>query len=118
MPFYEYHCNECGQTFDAFRKMEQRAIPEYHCAKEATRIISRATIRGEIEPYISPASGRLISSRYQRDEDLRREGAILNEPGLKQDIERRAVELREKTFEPIDKTIDDTVSAMHAANLI
>ena len=81
MPFYDFRCNVCGNTLPVFRKVDQRNIEEYHCAEAMTRVISAPSLRPEIAPYVSPASGKLISSRVQRNEDLKREGCIENEPG-------------------------------------
>ena len=118
MPFYDFHCDECGTTEAVFRKVDQRNIPEYHCSKAMTRVISKATIRPDIAPFISPASGKWINSRAQRDEDLKREGCIINEPGLKSDVQRRASELQEAHAESCVAHIDQTVSALHAAGHI
>jgi hypothetical protein len=101
-----------------FRKIDQRDIPEYHCSEAMTRIISAPAVQVDIPAYISPASGKWINSRAQRREDLRREGCIENEPGLKEHIAACAASEREKSFQVIDKHIDQTVSEMHAANLI
>lgn len=118
MPFYDFRCNVCGNTLPVFRKVDQRNIEEYHCAEAMTRVISAPSIRPEITPYVSPASGKLISSRVQRNEDLKREGCIENEPGLRQYLEKRKVELADKAFAPIAHHIDQTASALHAAGHI
>lgn len=115
MPYYDFRCNVCGETMPHFRKIPQRDIPEYHCAEAMTRVISAPSIRPDIAPYISPASGKLITSRVQRQNDLAREGCIINEPGLKADIISRGAAAKERAFAPIETHIDQTVAALHAA---
>ena len=118
MPFYDFKCNVCGDTMPHFRKVEQRNIEEYHCSAAMTRVISAPSILPDIPSYVSPASGKMINSRAQRREDLQREGCIAYEPGLKEHIAKRAESEREKSLIPINKTIDQTVSALHAAGHI
>ena len=118
MPYYSYRCNECGTPEDHFRKMEQRDSLPFHCHKEMERIFSPVHIRGDIQPYRSPIDGTWIESRRQRDEILAREGCIINEPGVKQDIERRSIELKSEVTRAAEKTIDQTVSELHAAGHI
>lgn len=73
------------------------------------RCISAPYITPEIQPYVSPGSGRVISSRAQQEYDLKATNSIINEPGLKRDIERRHAEVKEETFKPIADGIDATV---------
>lgn len=118
MPYYEFLCEACGAREDHFRKIEQRTIPVYHCAREMIRLISKPSVVPEIAAYVSPASGRMISSRAQRRDDLAREGCILMEPGLKEHIASRRAAAHEATFKPIDQSIDKTVSDLHASGLV
>jgi hypothetical protein len=67
---------------------------------------------GEFEPYVSPGTGRIISSRAQRADDLRRAGAFLYEPGVKEDIARNKVASEEKAFASVAAAIDDQVRSL------
>lgn len=118
MPFYDFRCPSCGHKEAHFRKIEQRDILPYHCAETMERVISAPAIRPDIQAYVSPASGKVVNSREQRREDLKREGCIENEPGLKEYIKSRALSEQEKIMAPVSATIDQTVSEMHAAGLI
>lgn len=118
MPYYSFKCQVCHESEDHFRKIEQRGLAPYHCQAEMTRTLSPMHIRGDLTPFRSPVDGRWIDSRRQRDEHLAREGCILNEPGIKQDIARRSAELKAETDRAVEKTIDQTVSELHAAGHI
>lgn len=82
------------------------------------RIITAPMVQVDIPAYVSPASGQWINSRAQRREDLRREGCIENEPGLKEHIAQVASDKREALAKTLDATVDRTVSEMHASGLI
>jgi hypothetical protein len=83
-----------------------------------TRVLEAPYVRPEIQSYVSPASGRLISSREQRRDDLRRSGCIEWEPGLREQAEKNRLAGIEANFRTVDASIDKTVAEMHAANLI
>jgi hypothetical protein len=118
MPYYEFHCDACQSEETHYRKIVERDVLVLHCDKPMRRIISAPALRPEIQPYISPASGKLISSREQRKEDLAREGCIANEPGLKEHIVKQAQYAKEKAFVPLEKSIDQTVSDLYASGHI
>jgi hypothetical protein len=75
-------------------------------------------VQVDIPAYVSPASGKWINSRAERREDLRREGCIENEPGLKEHISQVAADKREALAKTLDVTVDRTVAEMHASGLI
>lgn len=118
MPFYDFRCIVCGETMPHYRKIADRDDPEEHCGHQMTRIISAPALRLEIPAYVSPASGKWINSRAQRREDLKREDCIEYEPGLKEHIAKVKIERQQEIFKGVEKTIDETVSSMHASNLI
>lgn len=55
-------------------------------------------IMGDIPEYTSPVDGRLISGRKQRREDLKRNGCVEYDPGMK-DQSRRMREDRDRKLE-------------------
>ena len=118
MPYYDFHCDQCHHEQTSYRKISERDLPSYHCGQQLRRVISAPAIRPDIQSYISPASGKLISSRAQRVEDMAREGCIPNEPGIKEHIASRAESVREKAFAPLAASIDQTVSALCASGHI
>ena len=118
MPYYDFHCPAC-QTRQAFyHKIEDRDAAHPHCAGTMQRIISAPFIRAEIAPFISPASGKVINSRVQRKEDMLREGAIDNEPGMREHIESVRLSHVEKNIRACEASIDQTVSDLQASGHI
>lgn len=119
MPIYSLRCTSCGrQNGDIFRSIEERdsALPPCSfCSGKTYRQITPTFVRGDIESYISPASGKLISSRSQRKEDLLSTGHFEWEPGIDKDISRRRQERIEESFAPIEQTIDQIVTEMNVS---
>lgn len=72
----------------------------------------------EIPAYLSPASGKMITSRRERREDLIRTGNIPWEPGIKEQIERRRQDLIKADEALVDRRVDETVGALHASGVI
>jgi hypothetical protein len=77
-----------------------------------SRIISAPYLAPDIQPYISPGTGRVVNSRSQMAADLQRSGCIMHEPGLEKDIARWKVQHREKAFAPVASAVDETVKAL------
>ncbi len=74
------------------------------------RQISAPMLAGvNFDPYISPGSGKLISSPSARQEDLKATGCFLYEKGVDKDVARNKIRAEEKAFAPISAAVDNTV---------
>src|SRR6478752_9009713 len=114
MPVYSIECKVCGYSDTIWRKIPDRdTLPECSacCGPMARRIVAPA-IQTDITPYISPATGRVISSKSAQADELKRTGHIINEPGLDKDIARNKIEREHADFAPIASAIDNTVSQL------
>ena len=69
-------------------------------------------VHTDITPYQSPGTGAWITSRSAQREDLLKSGSFINEPGVKDAIARRKIEVAEKSFAPIAESVDNTVRAL------
>lgn len=119
MPLYSFIC-QCGLKTSMFAKIVSRDDPREcpQCNRYLQRVIDAPYVRPEIEAYISPATGKLISSRDQRRDDLKRSGCIEWEPGIKEEAERNRLAGIEANHRIVEQGIDKTVAEMHAANWI
>lgn len=86
-------------------------LPE-HCGVKTERVICAPAVHTDIAPYISPGTGKEVSSRVQQREDLLKSNAIIAEPGIDRDIARWKVEKAEKSFAPIEAAVDNTVKQL------
>lgn len=109
MPLYTYYCPQ-GHRHNLFSKIEDRDAPRKceHCASDLERLFEAPSIRPDIEPYISPASGKFISSQSERRDDLKRSGCIEWEPGIRQDAPRLRQEADDKAFAPMEASLEQT----------
>jgi len=117
MPLYSTFCLSCRVQDAVFRKIEERDnvgnCP--HCGKPVERLFDTPRIQTDIEPYESPKTGKWITSRSARDEDLRASGSFLYEKGVREDIARNREAAAEKAFKPISDAIDATVTSLVSA---
>lgn len=118
MPFYDFQCPVCSTKEAHYAKIADRDQPILHCATPMQRLITAPMVQVDIPAYISPASGKWIDSRSARREDLKREGCIAYEPGIKEHIAAVSAAEKEKVAQVFDATVDRTVSEMHASGLI
>lgn len=110
MPLYATRCKSCKADSAVFRRVAERdRLPTCDCGGKVERIISAPYVRGDITPFVSPATGRVINSRAQMQYDLDVSGKMIDEPGLSKDIARRKDEKREEIFAPVAAGIDQTV---------
>lgn len=71
MPVYEYHCKECGRTEDAFRTIAERHdAPKCHGSMQIAIGLSIGFVQKTFDPYVSPATGKVIASHAARKEDF------------------------------------------------
>lgn len=113
MPLYEYMCPQCEKSFTVFKKLSDYRTPaEHSCGTVGERIISRPMIAVDYPAYISPATGKLVQGKRQHEEDLKRSGCRILEPGERQDMERRKKEADVKEDKMIDKMVETTFAEM------
>jgi len=116
MPIYSLLCPQCGDKDIMHRKVYERDFtPLCKCGERYDRIIDLPMIAPEIPSYVSPASGKLISSRVQRTEDLKESRCYAWEPGMERDVARNRVYEQEKAFRPISDAVDRIVTEMNVA---
>ena len=108
MPLYEFKCED-GHVFDEFLKMADYDNPmTCSCGKPAKRQITATMLNMDIpnwDRYISPSTGKLITSYKDRKRDMKDSGCIDNDPSMKQNAER----IRKQKETDLDKKIDETV---------
>lgn len=71
MPIYRWGC-ACGHEEEGFRTVEKRRDSPVHCGEPMELVICPAFVNADIPPYVSPVTGKVIGSRSDRRDDLRR----------------------------------------------
>lgn len=92
-----------------YRKIADRDnLPTCFCGATVERVITAPMV--SIFPgYESPVDGRPITSRRERDNDLRQAKAYEWEPGIEKDIARKKQYNLESSNAEIGKAVDDVV---------
>lgn len=114
MPMYEYRC-ECGNKFTAFKKLVDYREPQLcTCGAIAEKVISKPMVSVDYPAYQSPATGKWVEGRKQHEEDLKRSGCRILEPGERQDMEKRK-QAKEQAFEAsIDNSVEKTFAELRS----
>jgi len=114
MPIYAHACPN-GHRFDLFLKLaDLDDIQTCNCGQKAQRQISAPAFQVDFPAYISPTSGKLISSRTQRKEDLKASNCVEYEPSMKEEKDRRVREDELKLDKKIDEHVEKTIFEMPA----
>ena len=106
MPVYEYLCKN-GHRLEEFREMRFSSLPIQCtvCGAEAPRIPSAVRVFSDYQGYVSPASGKWVEGRRQREEDFKKTGTRPYEAGEKEEMLRR----QQRNDQLLDRAIDDSV---------
>ncbi len=108
MPIYTHKCIK-GHKFDVYAKIEDYNAPQVcECGEESRRITVPTMIAPDManwDRFISPTTGKLITSYRERREDMAQSGCSDYEPSLKNEVGKR----QKADDEKLDKLIDETV---------
>lgn len=117
MPIYVYRCAQCAHKVDRFKRLVdiERAETCPRCAAVMDRQIAAPFVAGDYPPYECPISGKTIYGRRQHEENLRRHGCRLLEPGERQEAERRRRQTDVALERQVEESVAQTVAAMAPA---
>lgn len=112
MPIYSHLCSK-GHKFDLYLKLAQLDDPQNcKCGESAKRLISAPYVHVDFPAYVSPTTGKYITSRTQRREDLKVSNCVEYEPSLKEEKDRRVREDELKLEKTIDEHVEKTIFEM------
>jgi hypothetical protein len=104
----DYKCSRCGEIYTGFFAPEccgQTAA--YHIAKTAAPYLIGAKA---FESFVSPATGKVVSSMAAYRDDLKESNCVPYEPGIRQDQERNKARSEKETDSLVDKIVRDTAA--------
>jgi hypothetical protein len=83
------------------------------CGTNSEIVIQPTAVRADIsEPFVSPATGRIVSSRVQLHDDLRRSGCHLREPGESKDLARTRQEIAAREDQNLEHALRTTAQGL------
>lgn len=113
MPTYTYQCSQCRDIFDRLLPLanyrDLQASP--CCNMPSTKLLMPTAIRGDYQAYECPVTGRLIEGRRAHEENLKRQGCRVLEPGETENAKRAS----QKAEADLDKSVDETVERFYDA---
>lgn len=109
MPSYQYRCKQCEKQFDRVLPMSQYNRPQDCglCGAVMEKIITAPpAVRGDYASYSCPVTGKPIDGRKAHEDNLRRTGCRILEPGESQD----AANFRTHQSNALEESIADTAA--------
>lgn len=115
MPIYEYRCTN-KHKFDRYLKLKDYKQPQVcDCGASARKILSIPMINCDMQPldrYISPVSGKPITSYKERREDMAEHDCVDYEPSLKKHITQHMNSEEDKLEKRMDETVEKEIEKM------
>lgn len=108
MPIYEAVCMDCGKYHEYVRKADHCHETPFCCGVQTRKVILSAPMGiVDIPAYESPATGKMITSRAERREDLKRSGCREWEgiESERRESERQKKYQEEKQEAALDRTV-------------
>lgn len=113
-PVYEHLCAN-GHKFDRYLKLAELDQPQTcECGSAAKRLISAPFVHVDFPAYQSPSSGKWITSRTERREDLKATNCVEYEPSMKQEMEKRHQAEDAALEKKIDEHVEKEIYSMDA----
>lgn len=111
MPLYDYRCAECGHIEEyAVKIADLDTTAFYHCATQMERMISAPRVAADYPGYECPVTGKWVEGRRQHQENLKRTGCRLLEPGETEQYKRDLPKRREQELEKAVNTAVDNAA--------
>lgn len=112
---YEYVCGN-GHVFERYLPVsEYRSAQTCNCGAMGKRKISRPMLNLDMQPwegYISPATGKAITSHRERKRDMEESGCVDYEPSLRSENDRNVVKAEQELEKKIDSTVEKAILEM------
>ena len=78
MPLYEYQCEDCKEITEEFKKVAECLVcPTCKCGGNTAKIISKANVHPDFEPYLDENIGdepTWIKSKQHRKQVMKENG--------------------------------------------
>ena len=116
MPMYSYRCGACGAAQDVFKAIKDLDLAEpcARCNTAMTRQICAPAVRGDYPGYSCPITGDWIEGRRAHQENLKKHGCRVYEPGETEQTQARMA-FEEKQLEAsIESTVEEFIEKLPA----
>lgn len=112
MPLYVYNCQDCRSECDVFKPIAQIDREErcLLCDRTMSRVIKAPAVVADYAGYPCPVSGKWIEGRKAHEENLKRTGCRLLEPGEKESVARASAQRESSLEQSIENTVDEFIA--------
>ena len=118
MPLYTYKCPCCQRTFDRFLKLAEYDLAQVcDCGKAAIKQLAAPAVRGDYAGYSCPVTGAWIEGRRAHEENLRRHGCRVLEPGETAETKRHHALEEQKFDQEVEKTAEQFIASLPSQKL-
>jgi putative FmdB family regulatory protein len=115
MPTYVFKCITCGGTEERFLKLTNYTDPQQcGCGGALERQLTAPVVRGDYPGYECPVTGSWIEGRKAHQENLRRHGCRILEPGETASHKQSLVRGEESLDKALDETADSFIANLPA----
>lgn len=107
MPIYVYKCSICGVKRELVQRIADLDKEPVYCSHDGfvmNRVIQAPMVFGDYEAYDCPITGKRIEGRRAHEENLKRHGCRVLEPGETN----QAVRFRQQQEAALDRSIEET----------
>ena len=118
MPTYVFRCPSCSAQFERVLRLAEYDSPQAcSCGAVAERQICAPAVRGDYAPYECPITGRTIEGRRAHEENLKRHGCRVLEPGESAEASRRRADSDRVLEASIEATAEQFVTTLPSRKL-
>ena len=113
MPLYEYECDSCKARVEKFLPLS-----EFDCAQQCScgeilrKRLSAPVVFVDYPAYQCPVTGATIEGRRQHEENLKRHGCRVWEPGETDRVRQERVAADHDFGRKVEATIDEQLTTM------
>lgn len=114
MPMYDYKCSVCGRKREVMLKLSDLSSPVY-CQRDGfamSRMLSAPYVQNDYPAYTCPVTGERIEGRRAHEENLKRTGCRILEPGESDAYRRSLAHAEDDLDAKIDETADRLITSL------
>lgn len=115
MPVYDYKCSVCGHGREVVLRIAELDSAVVHCKEcgfPMNRQVSAPAVVGDYAGYDCPVTGKRIEGRRAHEENLKRLGCRVLEPGETNQAKRSRQAQEAKLDKAIEETADRLITSL------
>lgn len=111
---YLYHCVVCDRQQEIIKPLADidRMEPCRHCDFPMERRIQAPAVHGDLPGYDCPITGKWIEGRRAHEENLKKHGCRIYEPGETEQAAQARKAAEERMLRDVDQTVGQFVESL------